>query len=260
MSSRYAMEMTQPEVEALLKASGTAIVACGSVEQHGPHLPLGTDSYIAVAIGKRVAEEIDGVLFPFCPIGVTPIHASFPGTLSLRSEVFQELLEDVAASLARHGAERFVILNWHELNTPAIEAAATNVLHRFSLQVVIAHACYVAKDLFGDEAGGLTHGGNLEILPLLDEVPHLVHPERATNPSPMGQGRRIDAVRRNRNVYPILGDVRWIAPTGWYGEKLEWFRTQDADAFMAKLARAIGDQIREAFLAVSEVAPPKGET
>ena len=68
------LKMTQPEAEAILKRSGLAILPMGSVEQHGPHLPCGTDYLASLVIGQQVADRVDALLVPFCPIGVTPFH------------------------------------------------------------------------------------------------------------------------------------------------------------------------------------------
>ena len=89
----------------------------GSVEQHGPHLPCGTDYLASLVIGQKVAELVDALLVPFCPIGVTPFHMSFAGTLTLQPQTFIAVVEDICASLAHHGAKRVVFLNWHEGNT-----------------------------------------------------------------------------------------------------------------------------------------------
>ena len=212
------MDITQPEAEALLRGSGTVIIPTGSVEQHGPHLPCGTDWIAALVFARAVAERLGALVVPFAPMGITPFHMGFAGTVTLRAETFVSVMLDLASSVASHGARRVVILNWHEGNSDAIGVAASRIHHELGLEVLKVEACYVARDLYGEETGGLTHGGELEVLPVLAYDPALVHVERATNPSPPGRGRRIDAVRRNPNVRPVLHDVRQIAATGWYGE------------------------------------------
>lgn len=212
------MEITQPEAEALLRRSGTAIIPTGSIEQHGPHMPCGTDTYAATLIAQGVAERLGALVVPFAPMGVTPFHMGFSGTISLQPATFVQVMEDVAASLLRHGARRLVILNWHEGNTAAIGVAASQIHHRQRMQVVVAQACYVADELYGAECGGLTHAGELEVLPVMVYDASLLRLERATNSSPMSGGRKIDAIRRNRSIQPVLTDIRQIAPTGWYGD------------------------------------------
>jgi creatinine amidohydrolase len=244
------LKLTQPEAAAILNRSRLAIIPMGSVEQHGPHLPCGTDYLASLVIGGKVAELVDGLLVPFCPIGVTPFHMSFTGTLTLQPQTFIAVVEDICASLAKHGARKVVFLNWHEGNTASINLAGVSVQQRYGLRVIVVQACYIALELFGKECG-LTHGGELEVLPVLAYDPSLVHLDRATNPSSPDQAKKIDALRRGRAGYPFLKDIREIAPTGWYGEPQK--ATQEkAELFLQKVAGAAADYIRTTFKELGE--------
>ena len=75
---------SQPAAAALIAASGAAVVATGSVEQHGGHLPLGTDAFAAASIAERVAARLGTVVASLGPAGVAPYHRPWPVTLSLR--------------------------------------------------------------------------------------------------------------------------------------------------------------------------------
>ena len=122
-------ELTDPEIAAALARSPRVILPMGSVEQHGPHLPTGTDFFAATAIALEVAGHLDALVLPLCPLGVTPMHMPYPGTVSLRPSTLQDVVADIGSSLAAHGAREFVILNWHEGNIPALALAAER-LHR----------------------------------------------------------------------------------------------------------------------------------
>jgi creatinine amidohydrolase len=74
INSRYFINLTQPEIAAQLKKNPLVILPAGSVEQHGPHLPTGTDIYAANVISHAVAERMDGLVLPGGPLGVTPIN------------------------------------------------------------------------------------------------------------------------------------------------------------------------------------------
>ena len=89
---RSIADLTSPETAERIAASKTAIIPFGSIEQHGPHLPNGTDTFAAEVIADAVAEAMDAIVVPFGPYGVTPIHAGHPGTISLRRETFEALL------------------------------------------------------------------------------------------------------------------------------------------------------------------------
>jgi creatinine amidohydrolase len=242
--------MTQPEAEAILKRSGLAIIPMGSVEQHGPHLPCGTDYLASLVIGRRVAEEVDGLLVPFCPVGVTPFHMSFAGTLTLQPQTFIAVVEDICGSLAQHGAKKIVFLNWHEGNTSSMNLAAVSVQQRYGVRVLVVQACYIAFELFGKECG-LTHGGELEVLPILAYDPSLVHLDRATNSSPQERAKKVDSLRRGRAAYPFLKDIREIAPTGWYGEPQK-ATVEKAEMLLVKVAGAAAEYIRTTFKELGE--------
>ena len=211
-------EMRRPEVEELLQRTDLAVVATGSVEQHGPHLPYATDTYAAQLVAEALARRLGGVVLPFTPLGVTPLHMSFPGTLTLRPETYIALLLDVCNSALRHGLRRFVIVNWHEGNIPAIQLAASRLVQESGCRVVLLQACYLAEELFGEEVGGLTHGGEIEALPVLLHRPQLVRLDQVRDSSDRRHGTTMDRRRRSKAVSLVLRDIREVAPTGWYGD------------------------------------------
>ncbi|HEY1542146.1 MAG TPA: creatininase family protein, partial [Xanthobacteraceae bacterium] len=124
LPSRYFVDLTQPEIAAQLKANPLVILPTGSVEQHGPHLPTGTDIFAANVIGHAVAERLDGLVLPGMPLGVTPMHAPFAGTITLTPDTYMRLVTETCVSTARHGTKYLVILNWHEGNIPSLAIAA----------------------------------------------------------------------------------------------------------------------------------------
>ncbi|MBM32317.1 MAG: creatininase [Chloroflexi bacterium] len=212
------MEMTNPEAEKILEETQMAIIPLGSVEQHGSHLPLGTDYYAAESFAKRIVSKTGGLLVDFAPFGVTPLHMGFKGTVTLRSETMISLMTDIVSSLCRHGAKKIVFINWHERNLPAIEIATENSQNEFEeIKILIVHAHFIAKEKYG-KIVGLTHGGELEILPVLADRPELVHLELATDPSPIQKGQKSDKFRRDPSIYYIPKDVRSMYKTGWYGK------------------------------------------
>lgn len=155
--ARTLMEMTNPEAEKILEETGLAIIPLGSVEQHGAHLPMGTDYYAAESFARRVAAITGGLLVDFCPFGVTPLHMGFGGTVSLRSETMIHLMRDVVGSLHQHGARKVVFLNWHERNLPAMEIAAEDAQNAHEgLRILIVHAHFIAKNLYGEKVGSPT--------------------------------------------------------------------------------------------------------
>ena len=94
LPSRYFVELTQPEIAAQLKKNPLVILPAGSVEQHGPHLPTGTDTLAANVIGHAVAERMDGLVLPATPLGVTPMHMPFEGTITLTPDTYMRVVTE----------------------------------------------------------------------------------------------------------------------------------------------------------------------
>jgi len=215
--SRYFIDLTQPEIAAQFKRHPLVILPAGSVEQHGPHLPVGTDTYAAQVIGHAVAERMDGVVLPGTPLGVTPMHMPYEGTITLSPDTYMRVIIETCVSTAKHGAKYLLILNWHEGNISSLGIAAEALHREHGMTVLTVQACYVAAEMFGHECNGLTHGGEIEALAVLAYRPDLVHLDRIDYSSDAQQASKMDKLRRTTSYQPVLTDIRSIAPTGWYG-------------------------------------------
>ena len=112
-----------PEVEAWIECGRrTALIALGSIEQHGPHLPLGTDRLIAQALALGLAARLeDAIALPALAIGCASEHLDFPGTLHIEPETLESILRDLLGSLARHGFERAFVFTAHGGNVDALD-------------------------------------------------------------------------------------------------------------------------------------------
>src|ERR1700722_4931710 len=246
LPSRYFVELTQPEIAEQLKKNPLVILPAGSVEQHGPHLPTGTDTFAANVIAHAVAERMDGLVLPGGPLGVTPLHMPFEGTITLTAETFMRVVTETAASTAQHGAKYLLILNWHELNIPALGVAAETLHRDFGMTGLPGKACFLAGALFGKECNGLTHGGEIETLAVMAHRPELVHLERIDNSSDHVHGKKIDGLRRTRSYQPVLTDVRSIAPTGWYGSP-QHPPLEKRARWLQEVADSIAKEAKEVF-------------
>ncbi len=109
----YLPHMTRPEVEDLLTRTDMVIIPVGALEQHGTHLPIGTDHLNGVARAQRVAQRTDVLVAPILLPGQSPYHMGFAGTVTLPSTLIQEVYVEAAKSLIRHGFKRFLMLNAH---------------------------------------------------------------------------------------------------------------------------------------------------
>jgi creatinine amidohydrolase len=223
-------DLASPDVAANLARTPVAVLPFGSVEQHGPHLPCGTDAFASELVARRLAERVGALYAPFCPYGVTPIHAGRPGTISLRRQTFEMLLEDVSRELVAMGAETLVYVNWHELNTPSLDAVALGLQDDLGVRVYVAQACYVAQRIYAPAGGALTHGGSIETMAVMAHDPALVKWERATEPNRPPGAAKADAMRRSHEVYGFVTDVAEIASEGWYGNP-KWATPERAESF-----------------------------
>jgi mycofactocin system creatininase family protein len=138
------------------------IIPLGSTEQHGPHLPLDTDTRIAEAVARAVAERLDGdwLLAPALGYGASGEHEGFPGTVSIGTAALQHLLVEYGRS-ASSWASRMVFVNGHGGNLEAV-AAATKSLRTEGRDVTWC-SCTVA--------GADAHAGHTETSVLLHISP-----------------------------------------------------------------------------------------
>jgi creatinine amidohydrolase len=252
MHTRQFLELTQPEIAQQFKKNPLVIFPAGSVEQHGPHLPTGTDIFASVVIGEEVAKRMDGLVLPACPFGVTPMHMPFEGTITLTPDTYMRVVRDVCVSTAKHGAKYLLIINWHEGNIPSLAIVAEALHREHGMTVLTAQACYVAAEMFGNDMGGLTHGGEIEAHAVLAYRPDLVHLDRIEQSSDHGHGRKWDKLRRTRSFQPVLTDIRTIAPTGWYGAP-EHATEEKGRRMLDGIADAIAREAAEIFKQLDEV-------
>jgi creatinine amidohydrolase len=231
-------ELTSPETAEAIARSPLAVLPLGSVEQHGPHLPNGTDTMAAELIAQAVAERLGAVYVPFGPYGVTPIHAGHPGTINLRRETFEALLTDVCTELIRMGVQTLVLVNWHEGNIASMNAVATYLQDRFDAAFFAVQACYTAQRVYRQDGGELTHGGGIETLAVLAYDPALVKADRAGEPTRPPGALAMDRMRRSHEVYGFITDVSELADGGWYGDP-RWATPERAEQFTKTMSDAV---------------------
>jgi creatinine amidohydrolase len=187
------------ELRELAKRDDVVIVIpTATLEDHGYHLPIDTDVRLIEAIAhggvQRFNDRGDGraLLFPTAVHGYTPHHMDFPGTISLRWNVFVESLLDCERSLCRHGFDRILVLNGHGSNGPLVDIAARliNLEHRGA--VCMASTLYLTTPesvtlLERERAsgpGGMSHACELETSMYLALEPDLVQMEHAVREIP----------------------------------------------------------------------------
>ena len=97
-----------------------AIIPVGSIEQHGPHLPISTDSDIVTEISLRFSEKINGILLPTINYGISDEHFPF-FNLSVKKSTLSKMLDDICESLIKNGISRILIINGHYGNLESLK-------------------------------------------------------------------------------------------------------------------------------------------
>lgn len=181
--SRWA-DLAWPELRELLAARPTEVglLPVGATEQHGPHLPTGTDTLIATAVCERAAALVDGLVLPAVPVGVSYGHGTeLPGTLSLSPALLAEVLRAQLAWAAASGLHRVLLVNAHLGNTATI-ATATDWLRLHAPEVRVGSVDWwavspeVTAEVTAD--GQDIHANRAETAVVLATAPDLVHVDR----------------------------------------------------------------------------------
>lgn len=176
------------EVEDAVARHPLAILPLGSLEFHGPHNPLGSDSIIISGIAERVAARTGGLLFPTIMFTQCPAHTvRFRGTFSVHPEVMTRYLADVLRNILHVGFRRIFILNGHDGNIGPGRGAIALVADEDREATLLFASWWEflpgelmkSLDLFQQANGGHGHGGPLETSAVAAFRPDLIHLERA---------------------------------------------------------------------------------
>lgn len=170
----YLSNMNYLEVEAYLKKSDTIIIPVGSLENHGLHMPLGTDTIIPDEIARLISSRSDLLIAPTVNYGATDDIVGFAGTVSIGTEGLITLLRTICDQLYNYGFRHFMILNGHGGNTAAIQAVGSH-LYRKGAYLAILNWWLMAGQINPVWAGG--HGGGEETAGVMSVDPSLIKQE-----------------------------------------------------------------------------------
>jgi len=237
-------ELSWPAVAAAVEDGvDTVVVPLGATEQHGPHLPVDTDTRLATELAERVARRLgDALVAPAIPVGPSEEHASFPGTISVSPDTLDALLRDYVDSVERGGFERVVVLPGHGGSFPTVDAVFPGLARETDVDVVAVTGLQRYMDLLQDglrEAGvdvdePVVHAGASETAMVLALAPDLVADDR-----PEGHTGAVSAAAlfsegiERYDEAGVLGDAR--PATAAVGETLlEHVATAHADYVRAE--------------------------
>jgi creatinine amidohydrolase len=178
--------MTWEDAEEAARRNALVIVPTGATEAHGPHLPLDVDTHQAAHVAALLARRIGALVAPALPYGYSSTWMNFPGTVSLSTETYQRVLQEICTSLLAHGFRRLLILNGHRPNGTSCDVAARAVVDRHpdrdDLQITaVSYWEPAAKELHAlrrSAVGGMGHACELETSFQLATRPQLVRMER----------------------------------------------------------------------------------
>ncbi len=181
MPARSWLDLTTEEIRTRAMARAIAVLPVAAVEQHGPHLPLGTDTYIAQGyldrVADRVPDALDVLFLPVQAIGKSDEHDAFPGTLTLTAATALAAWTEIGAGLIRAGCRKLVIVSSHGGNSALMDLVAGELRGRFGMVAVTT-----AWSRFGypeglfpeDEIRHGIHAGGIETALMLALRPDLV--------------------------------------------------------------------------------------
>jgi creatinine amidohydrolase len=207
-----------PDISGAAPARWIAVLPLAATEQHGPHLPVGTDILIAQAYLTRVREILAAVIpatfLPLQPVGISTEHIDYPGTLTLPAETALRSWMALGTSIARAGIKKLVMVTSHGGNAAAMSLVAQDLRARYGLLVVsTGWARFGAPEgLFsGEELRHGIHGGAVETSIMLARYPEQV---------------RVEAIADFRPASIAMEkDYRWLAahrpaPFAWQAQDL----------------------------------------
>lgn len=238
------------KVEEYLKKSQTVLIPVGSIENHGMHMPLGTDTLIPERIAELVEEKSEVLIAPTVPYGATEQINGCTGTVSLDTDGLILVLSRITDSLYRYGFRRFVILNGHGGNNKAIETVGIR-LHKRGAWLACLNWWQMAGELRPEWKGG--HGGAEETAGIMGVDPSLI--DRDYLEEPMHQIHDVSesmpttgwcSVQYKGATITIPRESWHYHGNGWYGTDAPYLATEQWGKEMLQLmADYIADFLQE---------------
>jgi len=179
---------TAPEVQEIAQEDGSIlIVPVGSIEQHGNHLPVSTDTILVDAVAhsgaERIADEVPVLVTPTVWHGYSPHHLPFGGTITIDVNELIDILEAVADSALENGFDSLLLLNGHGGNMSIIDNAVKTIGQEH-LEATVHGLTYFTlgarfvDDIRDSEPGGMSHGGEFETSLMMHLRPDLVREDQ----------------------------------------------------------------------------------
>lgn len=246
-------ESTSDHIGSIDRQRAVVVLPVGSVEQHGKHLPVGTDSILAHRVSQAAAEALPSVTVAVLPppwYGFSTHHMRFPGTITLSADTLMRLVGDIVDSAVAQGFRRILVVNGHGGNGGVIDVVAANLGHRFYGKARVASVTYflLAREeiaqLRESEPGGMGHAGEFETAMMMHVAPKLAKMERASAKYPDPGSTYLTTDLLQASPVRTYLDFKDLSDEGVFGDP--GFATPEKgaaffDAVAAALARFIAD-------------------
>ncbi|MCX4199198.1 creatininase family protein, partial [Methylobacterium organophilum] len=225
MTAQFWSELTTDDLARRDMGRAIAVLPVAATEQHGPHLPLATDTLIAEGYLARVRDgvpaDLDVLLLPVQPVGKSDEHDAFPGTLSLETGTALAAWTGIGAAVHRAGCRKLVIVTSHGGNSALIDLVAGELRARFGMVAVTtswARLGYPDGLFPADEIAHGIHAGGIETALMLALRPDLVRTDRVADflPRTLSMIRDFTHLRAGRlsrmaNVGDVVEDLTAVA-------------------------------------------------
>jgi creatinine amidohydrolase len=245
MASRFLLQDLTREGARNIAAETLALFPVGATEQHGPHLPVGTDlitvEYIAREAATRAMSQVPIVVTPTMPFGSSHHHLPFGGTMSLSTEAYYRAIYELTESLIIDGFRRIFILNGHGGNHEIVQLVARDLALKHPVNIGGGSYWTISWDALvqvkGDTPGGLPgHAGAFETSQML-----MLRGELVRQPLP----HREDVELGNaRGFSPYRGEVHgsWLSMNG-YTDSPDLANAQRGRAYLEATVRSVADAL-----------------
>lgn len=218
-------ELSSPDVAALDRERVVVVLPLGSVEQHGYHMPLGTDTMLAHAVSLAAAARAgETTVLPPPWFGFSAHHMRFPGTITLRAETLMALAGDIVGSLVEHGFRRILIVNGHGGNAGVIDVLASTLGHRHYGAARLAALTYFQlarreiEELRRSKTGGMGHACEFETAIVQHLRPELVTVAKAQTAYPDPGSSYLTTDLLGASAIRVYHDFSDLSPSGTFGD------------------------------------------
>jgi creatinine amidohydrolase len=180
--------MTRDEAAAAVQEFPVAVLPLGATEQHGHHLPLGADIFLAEGLSRKICEKTGALLLPTMPFGYSWVWRDIPGTVSLQQDHVEAVIKDVAHSVSRYGVKLLILVNGHDANNSSMKYAARELQDELDMPVI--YLFYPGMDRMFAEVcesptwHGMIHACEFETSLMLALRPDLVQMHKAVREYP----------------------------------------------------------------------------